>query len=110
MSDLGPLVSGTPQVTVTAATPSTPAPTGGAQTPVTPGGAQPQTQTPSSPTTVLQGGSDATEIASSASELAKGGQISAQVVARDNSALLVRTAAGNTLALTNLAQAFEQAN
>lgn len=122
MSDLGPLASGTPQVTVTASTPSTPAPTGNAQTggaqtpaPVTPGGTAPQTQTPSSPTpssptTVLQGSSDATEIASSASELAKGGQINAQVVARDNSALLVRTAAGNTLALTNLAQAFEQAN
>jgi hypothetical protein len=57
---------------------------------------------------VLQG--DGAEIAASARELARGGQIAAQVVARDNMTLLVRTAAGNTLALTNLAQAFEQAN
>jgi hypothetical protein len=65
-------------------------------------------QTPSSPAAVLQG--DGAEIAASARELARGGQIAAQVVARDNLTLLVRTAAGNTLALTNLAQAFEQAN
>lgn len=57
---------------------------------------------------MLQG--DGAEIAASARELARGGQIAAQVVARDNLTLLVRTAAGNTLALTNLAQAFEQAN
>jgi hypothetical protein len=57
---------------------------------------------------MLQG--EATAVDAGASELAKGGQIAAQVVARDNATLLVRTAAGNTLALTNLAQAFEQAN
>ena len=117
MSDLGPLVPSASQVAVTAPTstptPATSAPSGGVQTPapaaVPPGGTQPQP--PASPTTVLQGGgNDATAIASSASELAKGGQIAAQVVARDNMSLLVRTAAGNTLVLTNLAQAFEQAN
>jgi hypothetical protein len=109
VSDLGPVVpkpavtpGGTP-VTSTP-TPATPAPT------PAPGGgtSAPTQQPPSSPTAVLQG--DAADIAASARELARGGQISAQVVARDAAALLVRTAAGNTLALTNLAQAFEQAN
>jgi len=108
VSDLGPLVpkpvvstGGTPVAPTPA--PSTPAPTPG------PGGNTSAPQQPApSPTTVLQG--DAAEIAASARELARGGQISAQVVARDAAALLVRTAAGNTLALTNLAQAFEQAN
>lgn len=107
MSDLGPLVpkpavsTGSTTVTPTPA-PTAPAPTSGGATP------SPAQPAPSSPTAVLQG--DAAEIAASARELARGGQISAQVVARDNMALLVRTAAGNTLALTNLAQAFEQAN
>lgn len=106
MSDLGPLVpkpavvgSGSTPVTSTS-TPNTSAPGGSASAP--------PPQAPSSPTAILQG--DAAEIAASARELAKGGQIAAQVVARDAAALLVRTAAGNTLALTNLAQAFEQAN
>ncbi|PJI39462.1 hypothetical protein [Ferrovibrio sp.] len=109
MSDLGPLVP-KPAVTSTGgSTPvtSTPAPTAPAPAP---GGnaPAPAQQAPSSPTVVLQ--DDAADIAASARELARGGQISAQVVARDNAALLVRTAAGNTLALTSLAQAFEQAN
>jgi len=70
---------------------------------------QPQPQPSPNPNTVLRG--DAAEIDSSAAELAKGGQIQAQVVARDNSALLVRTAAGNTLTLAgNLAAKLEQAN
>lgn len=104
MSDLGPLV---PKPTVTtggtpAPAPATPPPASGGSAP------SPPQQQPSSPTVVLQ--DDAAEIAASARELARGGQISAQVVARDNMALLVRTAAGNTLALTNLAKAFEQAN
>ncbi|MFN3400902.1 MAG: hypothetical protein ACK4Z4_11245, partial [Ferrovibrio sp.] len=109
MSDLGPLVpkpvvstGSTPVTSTPAPTTSTPAPAPGGGTPA------PAQQTPSSPTAILQG--DAAEIAASARELARGGQIAAQVVARDAAALLVRTAAGNTLALTNLAQAFEQAN
>ncbi|WP_341898090.1 hypothetical protein [Ferrovibrio terrae] len=127
MSDLGPLAPTAPPVTTTAGTTTAPAATpqtGNAQTaagvtpPATPQGqgqsGQPQ-QTPASPNTILQGaspqgGGAATEIASSANELTKGGQIAAQVVARDNMTLLVRTAAGNTLAITNLAQALEQAN
>ncbi|WP_341912555.1 hypothetical protein [Ferrovibrio terrae] len=133
MSDLGPLAPTAPPVTTTAGTSTAPAasPQGNAQTaagvlPAPPQGqpsqgqtgqgvsGQPQ-QTPASPNTILQGaspqgGGAATEIASSANELTKGGQIAAQVVARDNMTLLVRTAAGNTLAITNLAQALEQAN
>jgi hypothetical protein len=113
VSDLGPVV---PKPVVTAggtsgSTPvtSTPAPATPAPTPAPGGGTSaPAQQAPASPATVLQG--DAADIAASARELARGGQISAQVVARDATALLVRTAAGNTLALTNLAQAFEQAN
>ncbi|MCW0235635.1 MAG: hypothetical protein OJJ21_18685 [Ferrovibrio sp.] len=111
MSDLGPLV---PAASVATGTPAAPATAPGqpsAAVPPSAGQTVPPAQTaspPPSPTTVLQ--SDATALAASASELAKGGQIAAQVVARDNLALLVRTAAGNTLALTNLAQAFEQAN
>lgn len=71
---------------------------------------QPQPQQPSNPAAVL-GGDAAAEIDSSAAELSKGGQIQAQVVARDNTALLVRTAAGNTLTLAgNLAAKLEQAN
>jgi len=114
VSDLGPLVPKPPVAsggTVTPPATSTPAPAASAPTPTptpTPGQAAPSSPTPSSPTAVLQG--DAAEIAASARELARGGQIAAQVVARDNMTLLVRTAAGNTLALTNLAQAFEQAN
>jgi len=109
VSDLGPLVP--KPVVSTGSTPvtSTPAPTTSTPASAPGGGTPPPTQQPAaSPTTVLQG--DAAEIAASARELARGGQISAQVVARDAAALLVRTAAGNTLALTNLAQAFEQAN
>lgn len=69
---------------------------------------QPQQPAPN-PNTVLDGG--AAEIDSSAAELAKGGQIQAQVVARDNAALLVRTAAGNMLTLAGtLAAKLEQAN
>lgn len=130
MSDLGPLAPTAPPVTTTAGTTTAAAasPQGNAQTaagvtpPATPQGqpsagqpsqggvsGQPQ-QTPASPNTILQSGGAATEIASSANELTKGGQIAAQVVARDNMTLLVRTAAGNTLAITNLAQALEQAN
>lgn len=111
MSDLGPLA---PTPVVTTGGTSTPATSSPAPTPVpasgsgTPAPQQAPQQTPSSPTAILQG--EAAEIAASARELARGGQISAQVVARDNMTLLVRTAAGNTLALTNLAQAFEQAN
>lgn len=117
MSDLGPLLpapSTAPSGAAgTAAAPAaTPAQSpAAAPSPPPAGQAVPPAQASSpapSPTTVLQ--SDATALAASASELAKGGQIAAQVVARDNLALLVRTAAGNTLALTNLAQAFEQAN
>ncbi len=112
MSDLGPLApkpavtpggsgGSTPVTTTPAPATPTPAPGGGASAPA-------QQPPPSSPAAVLQG--DGAEIAASARELARGGQIAAQVVARDNMTLLVRTAAGNTLALTNLAQAFEQAN
>ncbi len=106
MSDLGPLVP-KPAVVGTGSTPVTSTPTPNTSAP---GGSAsaPPPQAPSSPSAILQG--DAAEIAASARELAKGGQIAAQVVARDAAALLVRTAAGNTLALTNLAQAFEQAN
>lgn len=111
MSDLGPVVP-KPPVTPTGtggSTPVTSTPAPSAPTPAPGGGTSaPAQQAPSSPTAVLQG--DAADIAASARELARGGQISAQVVARDSAALLVRTAAGNTLALTNLAQAFEQAN
>jgi hypothetical protein len=108
VSDLGPLVP--KPVVSTGSTPvtSTPVASTPAPTPAPGGNTSAPQQPPSSPTAILQG--DAAEIAASARELAKGGQISAQVVARDAAALLVRTAAGNTLALTNLAQAFEQAN
>jgi hypothetical protein len=112
VSDLGPLAS-TPAATTgtSAPAPATPAPAAPSAPPSSGQGtsapAQPQPQ-PSSPTAILK--DDATAIADSARELARGGQISAQVVARDNATLLVRTAANNTLALTNLAQAFEQAN
>lgn len=115
MSDLGPLM---PKPVVTAggtsgSTPVTPTPVTTAPAPASApasggGSSAPAQQTPPSPAAVLQG--DAADIAASARELARGGQISAQVVARDGTALLVRTAAGNTLALTSLAQAFEQAN
>lgn len=120
MSDLGPLVpkpvttAGSAPVSTPAGPPATAAPAPAASPPTpapasSPGGAAPAPpQTPSSPTVVLQG--DAADIAASARELARGGQVSAQVVARDKMTLLVRTAGGNTLALTNLAQAFEQAN
>lgn len=102
MSDLGPLLPKAPVTTGGTAAPAT-------STPVSaPAPQQAPQQTPSPPAALLQG--EAADIAASARELAKGGQISAQVVARDNMTLLVRTAAGNTLALTNLAQAFEQAN
>src|SRR5690606_2746913 len=65
----------------------------------------PQPQQPAAP-----GSDPAAQISAALRELAQGGQISAQVVARDNAALLVRTAAGATLALNNLAAALEQAN
>lgn len=122
MSDLGPLAPVPPVTPTQPAAPATPA----AQTPAAPppvampdtsggqGGVsnqpQPQSQQPSAnPNTVLGGG--ATEIDSSAAELTKGGQIQAQVVARDNADLLVRTAAGNTLTLAgNLAAKLEQQN
>lgn len=107
MSDLGPLLPKAPATTggTTAPVTSTPAPASGSGAPAP---QQAPQQTPSSPAALLQG--EAADIAASARELAKGGQISAQVVARDSMTLLVRTAAGNTLALANLAQAFEQAN
>lgn len=117
MSDLGPV---TPPP-VPPAAPAAPAPAPAAQTPVavpppaTPSGGQSggqggvPTQPQPSPTTVLQG--EASQIAASSSELAKGGEISAQVVARDNATLLIRTAAGNVLTLaSNLAVKLEQAN
>lgn len=110
MSDLGPVVP-KPAVTPTStggSTPVTSPPAPATPTPAPGAGTSAPPQAPSSPSTVLQG--EAADIAASARELARGGQISAQVVARDATALLVRTAAGNTLALTNLAQAFEQAN
>jgi len=56
------------------------------------------------------GQGQATQVAGSLRELAQGDALSAQVVARDGQALLVRTAAGTTLALTNLASVLEQAN
>lgn len=121
MSDLGPLAPVPPVAPTQPTAPATSSPA--AQTPAAPppvampdagqtgqGGVstQPQ-QTPANPNTVLDGG--ASEIDSSAAELTKGGQIQAQVVARDNAALLVRTAAGNTLTLAgNLAAKLEQAN
>jgi hypothetical protein len=107
VSDLGPLAS---TATVPTSSTATPAPSSsGAPAPPAPSPGQGTPAQPTSPpTAVLR--DDSTAIADSARELARGGQISAQVVARDNAALLVRTAAGNTLALTNLAQAFEQAN
>ncbi|MEK9969021.1 MAG: hypothetical protein VW600_07780 [Ferrovibrio sp.] len=108
MSDLGPLAS-TPVVTTSTSStaPANSAPAAPSPAPSSGQGAPAQAQ-PSAPTVILK--DDATAIADSARELARGGQISAQVVARDNATLLVRTAANNTLALTNLAQAFEQAN
>lgn len=102
MSDLGPLLPKAPVTTGGTAAPATSTPVSSPAPPQAP------QQTPSPPAALLQG--EAADIAASARELAKGGQVSAQVVARDNMTLLVRTAAGNTLALTNLVQAFEQAN
>ncbi|WP_300300197.1 hypothetical protein [Ferrovibrio sp.] len=67
----------------------------------------PQSQTPS-PATVLQDA--AAEISTSLRELARGGQVDATVIARDGNALLVRTAAGSTLSLPNLASVLQQAN
>lgn len=67
----------------------------------------PQSQTPS-PATVLQDA--AAEISTSLRELARGGQVDATVIARDGNALLVRTAAGSTLSLPNLASMLQQAN
>lgn len=74
----------------------------------------PQTppQTPSqgspSPSTVLKDA--AADISASLRELARGGQVDATVIARDGQALLVRTAAGSTLSLPNLASMLQQAN
>lgn len=67
----------------------------------------PQTSTPK-PSTILQDA--AAEISASLRELARGGQVDATVIARDGNALLVRTAAGSTLSLPNLASLLEQAN
>jgi hypothetical protein len=91
-----------------------PAPQPATAAPVT-APAAPSTPATPSPTTVLQGGSpppqnNAAAIDAASRELASGGQISAQVIARDNAALLIRTAAGNMLNLANLATLLEQAN
>lgn len=99
-----PPVSAPPAQTPPAQTPpvqSPPAqtPSGGGQSGAAP---QPSPPPPSS--------GAAAQISASLSELAKGGQFSAQVVARDGQALLVRTAAGTTLALNNLATLLAQAN
>ncbi len=113
MSDIGPVVPPPPVAATAPATPpaSTPAPAPAVpQQPAGQGGQplpQPQQQTPAPP---AAGGDPAAQISAALRELAQGGQISAQVVARDNAALLVRTAAGATLALNNLAAALEQAN
>jgi hypothetical protein len=77
-----------------------------AQTPAQPQG-QTSGQTPS-PSTVLKDA--AAEISASLRELARGGQVDATVIARDGQALLVRTAAGSTLSLPNLASMLQQAN
>lgn len=87
-----------------------------AQTPAqTPAQAPAQTpaQTPAqgsppSPSTVLKDA--AADISASLRELARGGQVDATVIARDGQALLVRTAAGSTLSLPNLASMLQQAN
>lgn len=83
-----------------------------AQSPAQPP-AQTPAQTPSqgsppSPSTVLKDA--AAEISASLRELARGGQVDATVIARDGQALLVRTAAGSTLSLPNLASMLQQAN
>ncbi|WP_374301004.1 hypothetical protein [Ferrovibrio sp.] len=91
------------------AAPAQPQPQQGpAQSPPQPTGqGAPQTPTPK-PSTILQDA--AAEISASLRELARGGQVDATVIARDGNALLVRTAAGSTLSLPNLASMLEQAN
>ena len=112
MSGTGP-VAPTPPPAV--ATPAATAPAAPAA-PAAPTPATAPSPTPS-PSQLLQGGApppqnnaSAAAIDAASRELASGGQISAQVVARDNAALLIRTAAGNLLNLANLAAQLEQAN
>lgn len=73
----------------------------------TPAQAPTQGSSPS-PSTVLKDA--AADISASLRELARGGQVDATVIARDGQALLVRTAAGSTLSLPNLASMLQQAN
>lgn len=80
-----------------------------AQNPGSPAQQPPAQGSPSSPSTVLQRDA-AAEISASLRELARGGQVDATVIARDGQALLVRTAAGSTLSLPNLASMLQQAN
>lgn len=80
-----------------------PSPTGQA-------GGQPPPNPQQPPAATPTGADPAAQISAALRELAQGGQITATVVARDQAALLVRTAAGATLALNNLAAALEQAN
>jgi hypothetical protein len=69
------------------------------QTPVQQTGSQPGAAS-SSPSQA--GGDAAAQISDSLRELAQGGAFTAQAVARDGAALLVRTAAGTTLSLTGV--------
>lgn len=98
-----------PQATQTQPVQTQPVPSQPALSPPAPaspaGSAPPAQQTP--PTSNPAG---AAQISEALRALANGGQFAAQVVARDGAALLVRTATGATLSLTNLATALEQAN
>lgn len=98
--------------------PATPNPQGASATPstTTPATTTPATTTPAQQTPAQQGTTPqpssgqaaapqagaATQISDSLRELAQGGAFTAQAVARDGAALLVRTAAGTTLSLTGL--------
>lgn len=83
-------------------TPATTGPATQAPAPQPPAG---QTQTGQTQTT---SGTAAAQISDSLRELAQRGAFTAQAVARDGAALLVRTAAGTTLSLTGLAGVLAQ--
>lgn len=91
--------------------------TGAGQAGTAPGGSSPAASPPpgggsgsstSAPQSVLQG--EATRVSDSLRDLARGSQLQAQVVARDGTTALVRTASGTTLALPSFASILEQKN
>jgi hypothetical protein len=90
--------------------PSVPTPQGQApqDQPASSGPAPAPSQSAPAPAANL--GSSAAQISEALRALANGASFSAQIVARDGAALLVRAASGTTLALNNLAAALEQAN